>query len=784
MRNKFRPKHQRLILQCYPGGRSQEKHPNSSELSYLLYYVSTRRTKLPKVGRFLERKVRSDVWRGRSGNVQVTLDITKALIDKCANDLNVYADFLISILTTVLNSNDLALCQYTSATFTAFCEHHDGGLLVDDKDFVRRFMELLELYMTAGSKSTTPQDSGWTLVRLSAAKSVSASEALGSQNGQTRQQIQIIAPVILAELYSESDNNLLKLDSKVTMLETPATDQRTPRTSTNTLHPAVDNGVDTDDVSATSSSVIAMQALRRLFDTDNDTNESQIRLATHAVVDFIMAHPGNEAWARTMVDLMARWTPVQLRFVILRSLLEVMASISIKEIKKHLVITTLVGSLLSSRVNLAGLLVSDVLHVLFSQILRLLNLGKDAGAVEMRDQLLSQLVYAIGGLATHIYYSDQISDMVSEILVRMRPISNMSDGGSSSPPQSSEPPSTATSYVHLDRYIRRDARTQRFNHKPALLVALKVVKEILKVANMMESGVKRNIVPLSSWTKTEWALIDQDADIKFAYASALLTYFSAEVDPDASGFKVKDGGRARTEFLAQLHLTLYDYCLQPGNGANDFLTINAILVTVADKLGLLGIMRGLPMVLRLQEVVHSTLVAAHAGAADRPKLPARNLVSLDSIILSYYGVVAKKLGVPELGARVAAEIAGRKASGQWDSGISVPPKFFPPLGPGETVKAKLSLGDGSEEDDGDESVDLGQKTHVDRAVVTSLIEDAGLTLPDGVLQELVGDWNRESVLRDESDPTQSSIADTDGPLILHVVSRRRARPNRPVRSAW
>lgn len=70
-REKFRPKHQVLILRCYPKFQKgvQEVKPNSSELSYLLYYASTRRTKLQKVGAFLEKKTVGDVYRQKLGYV-------------------------------------------------------------------------------------------------------------------------------------------------------------------------------------------------------------------------------------------------------------------------------------------------------------------------------------------------------------------------------------------------------------------------------------------------------------------------------------------------------------------------------------------------------------------------------------------------------------------------------------------------------------------------------------------------------------------------------------------
>ena len=65
----FRPKHQVLILKCYPAFQKNvlDVKPNSSELSYLLYYASTRRSKLQKVGAFLERKTTTDVSRGKIG---------------------------------------------------------------------------------------------------------------------------------------------------------------------------------------------------------------------------------------------------------------------------------------------------------------------------------------------------------------------------------------------------------------------------------------------------------------------------------------------------------------------------------------------------------------------------------------------------------------------------------------------------------------------------------------------------------------------------------------------
>ena len=75
IKQKCRPKHQVLVLKCYPRTTkgAVDVKPNSSELSYLLYYASTRRSKLQKVGDFLEKRTTSDVWKGRIGWVDTFL---------------------------------------------------------------------------------------------------------------------------------------------------------------------------------------------------------------------------------------------------------------------------------------------------------------------------------------------------------------------------------------------------------------------------------------------------------------------------------------------------------------------------------------------------------------------------------------------------------------------------------------------------------------------------------------------------------------------------------------
>jgi hypothetical protein len=57
-------KHGTLIRRCYPLVATETK-PRSNELSYLTFYATSRPQKLTKVGAFLERRVKNDVWNQR-----------------------------------------------------------------------------------------------------------------------------------------------------------------------------------------------------------------------------------------------------------------------------------------------------------------------------------------------------------------------------------------------------------------------------------------------------------------------------------------------------------------------------------------------------------------------------------------------------------------------------------------------------------------------------------------------------------------------------------------------
>jgi hypothetical protein len=62
----FGPKHQRKVNECYPM-RPGEEGAVSGKISVLTYYINSRPEKLLKVSAYLEKKVRKDILRERTG---------------------------------------------------------------------------------------------------------------------------------------------------------------------------------------------------------------------------------------------------------------------------------------------------------------------------------------------------------------------------------------------------------------------------------------------------------------------------------------------------------------------------------------------------------------------------------------------------------------------------------------------------------------------------------------------------------------------------------------------
>ncbi|CAN9225467.1 unnamed protein product [Alternaria alternata] len=753
-RQACRPKHQVLVLKCYPKVQKSdaEAKANSSELSYLLFYASTRRSKLQKVVDFLDKRATKDVWKVRTGNVQVTLQIVRALIEKCPRDLPLYASAVLHILRTILNSNDVTMVEESVPTFEALCAHQDPAALAADQDYIKKYEEIVQLYAQFASKETVktgkapvswPVAVRYRKAGLQALKAIASSESLGSETGR---QLGAVIPVILVNIHSESGAYLKRLEAREATKgehdKELALRRRqsvsTARTDDEDGDPIAASGTteDADKLAEEEVGVLALQALRSIF---QGVNRGQLRLATSAVLKFIASHvkssqeatPSESShWATTLMALICAWVPVQDRYTILVGAVEALVRSPIVEddLEQQLVLATIIDYLLASTINFIGLSVMDVLVGLISHSLLLLQLGGpgsnivphhqqttsvvgekdpsnqssttnlDAVVTEVvkkpsnvRLQLLDTVQRCMADLATHVYYTDQISDMVEAILSRLKPSRLLSVSSTTEAIQNPEGAIDAVAdsismqeKTHVDRF---------FSFETARITALDAVKAIIKTANARRpdgstASVSRSKVGVSVWEGTQWLLRDPSGQVRKAYVDALITWLNTEKNKEdlkiVDNYRRKEkendknalarravsnasnrervSKRGRDTFLPLLHLAVYENALHYVDSEADYLLLHLLLTTLVNRLGVNAARSGLPMIMRLQEDI---VTIKDPGAKLR----------LGSLVHGYLWAlsIALDFEVSSVGRALHNEISRRSSKGLWMKSIRVPP---------------------------------------------------------------------------------------------------------------
>ncbi|PFH57544.1 hypothetical protein XA68_14880 [Ophiocordyceps unilateralis] len=753
LQQKCRPKHQVLVLRCYPRTTkgAVDVRPNSSELSYLLFYATSRRSKIQKIGAFLEKKTASDVWRMRIGNVQVTLGILAALVDKSPKDLALIAPCIFKVLDLILRSNDITMIESTLPTFQAFCDHHDASTLFADHAYVQQYRAIVAAYAQLASSRHAPAKGAvsrpvqmrWRNAGLDAIKYVSSSAALSSVFGR---QIDVIVPVILDNMSTADDDLTVllhraqaeeRVDAGRAMHRRMSVATVKTNDTTGDTNPLALSGtaLDVDKIDEQGLGVLAMQCLKSIFVVHN---RAQIHAATMAILHFISHRLSrgepvvtrdegtarDTGWAIDVYNVVARWAPVQDRYVILLAALDTMYKTPLTdgELGLHLALTGMIQSLLRSDINLIGLSVMDVVLGLAGQIKKLFRpraaaAGHDGSSQSeektdaenngpsvrvQRRLLVERLEQCIGDLATHVYYGDQIADMVAALIGRLKP--GRSSSATSLPAgdeaEGNERGGPAASAVDLSGNQSPSPPDTDLAYRTLRASALRVIKAILVVANPKTSmgGTKdlsRNRVPMTVWEGTPWLLREPDGPVRMAYVDALLTWLdrettgadavareellpiayrpsarSASREPsqarravsNASNRERQSRAGPRSQFLPLLHLAMYDSAHQFVDYDSDMALLHALLAKLVAKLGVNASRYGIPMIYRLQEDVQYVEDPVHK-------------VRIAALCHGYFWALTQRFDLEATvgGRAIQNEIARRKSKGFWIDGVRVPP---------------------------------------------------------------------------------------------------------------
>lgn len=673
----------------------------------------------------------------------MTLGILAALVEKSPKDAALIAPCVLKILDLILRSDDITMVESSLPTFEAFCEHHDVSSLFGDGAYLQQYQSVVRSYaQLASSKRKSPKGPlskplqfRWRNAGLEAIKSIAASDALASVAGR---QIDIIVPKILQNMWTR-DYAFLDDVLRYVQTEAKSDPEKTAhrRSSINTVgtadapgdtNPVALSGtaVDVDNLAEEETGRLAAQCLKSIFSAPN---RAQIYGATNALLKFILRRMAegetvvatNESagpdsgWAIRILDAVARWTPVQDRYVILVAALDMMNRTPMREesIQQHLVFTAMIQSLLRSDINLIGLSVMDFLLGLVRQIQKLFQMRKEVSAEgsqsddraegeqeslsrPLRSELLEGLENCTSDLANHVYYADQVSDMITAIFSRIRhsrfasttSLSNLADRADNG----ADPTASPSVY---EMSAGQPLQETYFAHAAGRLSALRIVKNILTIASPKTglSGnmdLTRNKVPIQAWEGTQWLVRDVDGNVRKAYVDALTVWLDRETvhtdqiaaddafvsrRPTKAGQDLSTSRRAvslasarerqpkgrRCQYLPLLHLAIYDSALQFVDYDNDIVLFHSLLSKLVAKLGVNAAHYGIPMIYRLQEDIMEVEEPIHK-------------VRVASLCHGYFWALVDKFGFEAsvVGRAVYNEISRRKSKGFWVEGVCVP----------------------------------------------------------------------------------------------------------------
>lgn len=680
---------------------------------------------------------------------------------------------------------------------------------------------------------------------MQAIKSIASSDALASLAGR---QLDVIVPVLLENLWTDNEEFIELLEQRVLIEEKVGTEKllrrrtsvatvRTAETTTDANIAAISGSTaDADKVAEEDIGVLAIQCLKQIYTANN---RAQIHSATGAFLRFvadrikqgeavIQATPASgqyRGWATRIFGMLARSTPVQDRYVILVCAMDAMVRSPLTDdnLIYQLALATMIDSLLNSEVNLIGLSVMDVLLGLVQHVLRVLQLEgalpyKENGSsskesfghgtepalipTNVRKALLTRLQDCMAGLATHVYYADQISDMVSAILLRLKPSPLSAVANTAA---AIENPAAASTAITSLGELTEDPNTDGFfSFDTAKVQALQAVKAMILVASNRKSmtgggGLGRNRVPIRVWEGTQWLLRDSDGRIRKAYVDALLTWMKCEMTKsDLRAFEAKPKGLTKTNrdesltnlakravsnasqrekptriqrstFLQLLHLAVYENALQYTNSEADIVLLHLLLSSLVEHLGVNAVSHGLPMIFRLQEDILE---------AETPLAKIR----MGSLCHGYFWTLSEKFNfdTSPVGSAIHSEILRRQKKSFWIASVRFPPVGLDQIGtPGQLSDKAPYLEEVESEslrpfDDRFQMVKLISLSYAEslssppgspptspgRGLSHPILgsaanKDEDHALPEKIKDHMMSEWSRESVIATAQDGSKT-----------------------------
>ncbi|KAK4521549.1 TOM (translocase of outer membrane) complex component [Mucor velutinosus] len=583
-------KHATLINNCYPE-KEGEKGPRSSELSYLVFYASSRPVKLTKVGLFLEKKAERDIAKGRKQNNQVTLEIIKALIEACHRDLNLFSKYVVKIIDMMLETKEIEVIDLACQVFVIFTNYHDGSTLGVDAELTKDY-ELLLKKFAAFCSYENADDTLKLQTRYIGQRALQAavtSAALQASDYKVQLDL-ILSPLINALSNSKNPANALAQSSNNEDID---------------IH---QSAIGHETLNAHSVEIIAAKTTALLF---SKANGVAVKLSLGPLFTFMDT---NEKWwpahfAASMMELVLDSLQPQYRYLLVSEILQQLEAVKSAanadqyKIEKHASLVSILDTILNANIPLVGISVLEVLNSLFTGLIKSVQEFKtfrdaepaSSNNVQAKLEYAIQqgLAHSIGGLASQTYYLNQLNDITGYIISKLRVGSNGLETIDGLPIQ--EYRNVVLKCLDLVTTASSTKESQKEDTE----------------SNNENTPVYNHTVTLDAWIPALGLLTEKTPETRVNFAVTLVHYLEATseneiaIEPYPKHTLSQHGD---VMLVNALHQSIVDWIQLPNIGVHDIDAIHMILSALTRKLGADETIKAVPLVFKIQDLVKQTMI--------------------------------------------------------------------------------------------------------------------------------------------------------------------------------
>ncbi|OUM68545.1 hypothetical protein PIROE2DRAFT_3681 [Piromyces sp. E2] len=537
--------HALLVNNVYP--KAGEEGAKTNNLSFLMFYAKSRPQKLIKVGNYLEKKAKRDIWNSRPDLVKVTLTILDSLINTCPQHINLISKNAVNIFYEVLVSNMDLLTEVTNT--------HDHTTIDIDESFHAKYLQVLEQFC----KCCTSDDANEQKRNETRLNGLKAIHSVVSSNTflispKIDSYLIVIQPLVENILISNSNANISNVEEAK-------------------AHALNKTNVGSDALELEN---VALKSISELMQKVTPATFEKIITPIYSFLN------DKDQWSylhylTKILKIAMDSIQNQNRYLLITSLFKRLndAKSNNNDIKIKTNIIFVLTFVITSNERSIGLTCLELLDNLTKHLL--ISVNDKTNSKEDKEVFQSAVIDCIGSLARNIYYPEQTNDMLSFLINRLcfngdavKPKETMLK-----PPLEKKVISTVSNASINDLNDYLDAE-DIIKYRIVIFHCLRRVLENRKVSDSNTSLNHTPVgIPFELITSTLKILLTDSIEQKIEYFNFLacaLPYIASVGSVNAS---------KQSMLNKEYHLVLYDYLNKSDLKVIDYILIyNLLIVTL------------------------------------------------------------------------------------------------------------------------------------------------------------------------------------------------------------